>query len=101
MSAINHYFLHLIKKLFAHDGRMSPFVYLAAVFEVAVVENVREYESNLLVVHSFTACSPQTVVIEKLPDVFIPLVVLGVELECTTSRLLSYSQTFSTTATSN
>src|SRR3989344_6082980 len=81
MPAINHYFLHLIKKLFTHDWRMSPFVYLATVFEVAVVENVREYESNLFIVHSFTTSASDAIVVKKLPNVFISRTVLGVELK--------------------
>lgn len=50
---------------------VSPLVYLAAVFEVAVVKNIGEDESSLLIVHSFTACSAHAVIIEELSDVLI------------------------------
>ncbi|MFA6969456.1 MAG: hypothetical protein WC217_02560 [Candidatus Paceibacterota bacterium] len=60
---------------------MTTFVYLAAIFEVAVVKDIREYESNLLIVHTLTTCASHAVVIEILSDVFVARLIFRVQLE--------------------
>src|SRR3989344_9505820 len=87
-------FLHCVKKLLTHDGRVRAFVHFAAIGEVAEVKGIGEQKCYLVFLEwPAAALAPSArgpgldaALKEKLCNIFEPRAVLGVQLKRLTHK---------------